>query len=226
MAYAHKVVRVTLAGTMFNGVENWSTGFFLGKKDADAAAPTQAAADAVRTAWTTFMSASSSGISSAYKFTSCKLASMGADGKTIDDEVVYSYPTGTVSGGNNGAILPPQCAVVVTLTSARPRGRASKGRMYLPGIVGPVSSDGKVGATLMGTMPPALQTFFNALDGSIDIADSLILASRGEGLGGGLLAQNDWVTGIRVGDVIDTQRRRRNGLTEVYTTLPVNSTTP
>jgi hypothetical protein len=50
-----------------------------------------------------------------------------------------------------------------------------------------------------------------------DIPDELILAAKWSGLLGVIPAQNDYVETIRVGDVVDTQRRRRNGLTEVYT---------
>jgi len=45
----------------------------------------------------------------------------------------------------------------------------------------------------------------------------LILAARGSGLLPALNARNDYVETIRIGDVMDTQRRRRNGLTETYT---------
>lgn len=218
MVYAHKVVRCTLSGTMFNGLENWSTGFFLGLKDGDATAPTQAGADQIRDAFQTLFTTSGGAFGGNYKFTTCKLASLDTAGKTIPSEVVYSYTTGTVSGGNNlGAALPPQCALVVTLTSPRPRGLASKGRMYLPGIAGAVGTDGKVAGTLMAGISTQLKTFFDAVNGYDFGAHKLILAAKGTGALPALTAQNDWVTGFRVGDVIDTQRRRRNGLTEVYT---------
>lgn len=217
MVYAHKVTRVTLSGTMFGGTEEWSTGFFLGQEGSDAADLNQLGLDVIRNAWTTFFTAAGSQVNSAYRFTQAKSATIGVDGKTIEGTVQYSYPTGTISGGVATNTHPPQCALVVTLLSDRPRGKASKGRMYLPGFSGNITSSGKADATQIGTVATNLKTFFDALVGNFDITDQLILAAKGTGALPALTAQNDYVETIRVGDVVDTQRRRRNGLAEVYT---------
>jgi hypothetical protein len=219
MVYAHKVCRVTLSGTMFGGTEVWSTGFFVGAKDADtAAAPNQAAADAVRDAWTTFFISDAAKISKDYQFTTAKLASIADDGHTVLDEVVYSYPATTISGySTHNQNLPPQCSLVCTLTTVRPRGLASKGRMYLPGVIGPVLSTGKLSSSDVTGISNGLKTFFDAVNASSDVPGQIILAAKGTGLLPALTAQNEWVTGFRVGDVVDTQRRRRNNLVEVYT---------
>jgi hypothetical protein len=217
MVYAHKVKRVTLSGTMFSGTEVWSTGFFLGQENTDATAPTQLEADAIRNAWTTFFSSSGASISNNYVFTQCKVASIDANGNTILDEVFYSYPATTVTGQASTGTLPAQCSLVCTLFTDRPRGKASKGRMYLPGIASTITNGGKLNITAAGTIPTALQTFFNTVLGSFDVPDPVILAAKGTGLLPGLTAQNEPVIGLKTGDVIDTQRRRRNNLVEVYT---------
>ena len=218
MVYAHAVTRVTLSGTMFGAAEEWSTGFFMGQEGSDATPIDQGGADAIRNAWTTFFSASGSYINTAYKFTQVKTALIDANGFTVDGSQQYSYPTATVSGNTGTNTLPPQCSLVVTLLSDRPRGRASKGRMYLPGIsAGIQSSNGKLFATDVNSIADNLKTFFDALVGQVGIADQLILAAKGVGLTPALTAQNDYVETIRVGDVVDTQRRRRNGLVETYT---------
>jgi hypothetical protein len=52
--------------------------------------------------------------------------------------------------------------------------------------------------------------------GSFDIADQLILAGKARSALLAGTAQNDYVETMKVGDVVDTQRRRRNGLSESY----------
>lgn len=214
--YAHTVNRITLSGTMFGGAEEWSTGFFLGQEGSGAQEMTQAGLDQIRDAWATFFSAAGSMISSQYRFTQVKSALIADTGKTIDGSQMYSYPGATVSGAVAAGTHPPQCALVVTLLSDRPRGKASKGRMYLPGFAGIITGTGKADAAQIGTIATNLKTFFDSFADDADVPDQLILAAKGTGVLGALNAQNDYVETIRVGDVVDTQRRRRNGLVETY----------
>ena len=218
MVFAHKVLRITLSGTMWSGAEEWSTGFFLGEESADAVGMEQAGLDQIRDAWATFFSATGSQINSSYRFTQAKCAPIDGNGFTVQNEVLYSVPSGTVAGGVATNTLPGQCALVATLLSDRPRGKASKGRMYLPGYSGGMLSTGKINTTMTGTIADGLKTFFDSFAADADVPDELILAAKGTGVAPQLTAQNDYVQTIRVGDVVDTQRRRRNGLTESYTT--------
>lgn len=218
MVYAFRVQRVTLSGTMFGGAEEWSTGFFLGQEGSDVADASQLTADAIRNAWITFFTNAGTAISNAYAFTQCKVAAIGADGHTELDQVYYSYPTSATVGASAGSIQAPQVALVATLLSGTPRGKGSKGRMYLPGCtLAPASATGKLPSVSIGNIATNLKTFFDTLDGSFDVPQQLILAARGTGLIPGLNARNDFVETIRVGDVYDTQRRRRNQLVETYT---------
>jgi len=216
MVYAHDVVRVTLSGTMFGGAEEWSTGFFLGQEGSDATAPTQAAVDQIRDAWAVFFASATSYVSNLYTFTQAKAALIDDAGHTVLDSVKYSYPGTAVVGGRSAGHLPPQNALVVTLLSDRPRGKASKGRMYLPGVCVGIGTNGKIDATSVGAIATNLKTFFDSMVGDADIPDQLILAAKGTGALPALTAQNDYVETIKVGDVYDTQRRRRNQLVETY----------
>lgn len=218
MTFAHKVNRVTLSGTMFGGAEEWSTGFYLGEEGADADPATDAAASAVLALWETFFESATSKISNLYQTTQCKIALHNVDGKTDLGNVYYGFPASTISGAATAGHLPAQCALVVTLLSDRPRGRASKGRMYLPGIAEGVTATGKIATGSRDPIATNLQTFFNGVRAHADIPNTPILASKGTGAFSQLLAQNDYIQSIKVGDVIDTQRRRRNGLTESYIT--------
>lgn len=218
MVYAHRVNRVTLSGTMFSGAEEWSTGFFLGQEGADAADGSDLGATAILDAWRTYFENATSYFSSAYLTTQCKIAAINADGTTDLANVYYAYPATELNGSVSAIVLPPQCSLVVTLLSDRPRGKASKGRMYMPGLaLQPAIGTGKLGSVQVGQIADNTKTFFDALAGSFDVPDQLILAAKGTGVLPALTAQNDVVETIRVGDVVDTQRRRRNGLAESYT---------
>ena len=217
MVYAHRVTRVTLSGTMF-GSEEWSTGFFLGQESADATEMTQLGTQAIMNAWRTYFISTGANIANSYSTLQCKSALIDADGLTILDTVQYAYPTSATAGAINSLNThPAQCALVATLLSDRPRGKASKGRMYLPGISAKVETNGKISSVNLGNIADGLKTFFDALTGHIDIPDQLILAAKGTGPFPALTAQNDYVETIKIGDVIDTQRRRRNAMTETYT---------
>lgn len=216
MAYAHKVVRVTCFGTMFGGAEEWSTGFFLGASATDASIPTQAGADMVRDAWGTLFGTPNMGIASAWQAVGVKLARLGTDGKTELDNVETSYFASPVSGAGGGSPFPPQVALVATLIAESGKGLGGKGRMYLPGVKHGIDGGGKLGSTEAGYISLALKTFFDTVNGSFDTPGQLINASQGRGGLTPTFPLNRGITSVRVGNVYDTQRRRRNALVESY----------
>jgi len=220
MSYPHEVVRVTLSGTMFNGNEIWSTGFFLGHEGADADPITEQGVADVGAAWSTFWTSATSLISNKYAFTTCKMVRVAQDGKTIADSAVYWSPSSAPVGGYGNPTLPPQIALVATLANSLPRGLATKGRMFLPGVASPVDSTGHVNTTEQTQLATNLKTFFDSVYNDADLPGNPVLASLGRGplLQGGAIRN---VTQIRIGNVYDTQRRRRNALTETYVVKPV-----
>lgn len=218
--YAFRVTRVTLSGTAFGGAESWSTGFFLGNPSADADLPSQSLADSIRDAWITYFTTASNYIASQYKFTEVKVSSFGTDGLSNPLDTVYSVPSGNVVGTNAGTV-PPQCSIVATLQAVVSRGLASKGRMYLPGIGIGVTSTGKITSTQAQGMANNLKTFFDTIN-ALPTADEIINASHGQLTAagapkpGGAGPVNRKITSVKVGDVYDTQRRRRDALVEAY----------
>lgn len=216
MVYAHAVNRVTLSGTMFGGAEQWSTGFFLGEEGSDATPGSELACTAILNAWRVFFESATSYVSLQYVTTQCKMALIDVNGHTVLDDVYYAYPQTLLDGQQGTNPHPPQCSLVATLQSDRPRGLASKGRMYLPGISAAIGSNGKISTANRDTIATNLKTFFDTIDASFDVPNQLILAAKGTGPFPALTAQNDVVETIKVGDVVDTQRRRRNGLVESY----------
>lgn len=190
----------------------------MGYVDGDMLPPLPEGAAAIAAAWQTFFTASGSNISTSYKTTGIKMANLDpVTGKTVLSEVVHHYyptPIGGVTGTNTPA---PQLSLVATLTTAVERGLGNKGRMYLPGVaIGVDSSTGKVTGASRTSLVGTLKTFFDTINGSTVATGDVINASQGSKpplIGDPI---NRKVTGVKIGDVYDTQRRRRNELVEVY----------
>lgn len=227
-AYAHKFAKVTISGTCFGGAEEWSTGFAMGSPTADIVGVNAPGAQNLATAWSTFFTAPTSYISDSYKTTQVKVAMINTDGTTNVDEIdYYLYPT-PVSGGGGSATNPAQITYAATLTSDKQRGLAAKGRMYLPGIsLGVNNGTGKVTSSFILQVLTNLQTFLNSANTAAGTSGKIILASKGRKQANSLDTngqpiyiggESAWVTGVRMGDVPDTQRRRRNSLVETYQT--------
>lgn len=225
-AYPHRVNKVTISGECFSGAEEWTTGFYVGAVGADAADPGTATASAIAAAWTTFFTATNSHISNYYNTKQVKVSQLETDGD-VDLEMIDIYDYGTpIYGVQGGTPLPPQITLALTMTSDNQRGLASKGRMYLPGVNLQLSGTGPtISSTEQGQLATTAQTFFNAVNASTDVAGNIILASKGHKLPGAVPAVDPYVyvlgklanvTGIRLGNVYDTQRRRRNGVSETY----------
>lgn len=216
MAFAHKVVHVTMSGQMLQGAEEWQTGFYCGLPDGDAPVPTTLFTDAVRNAWEIFFEQAQNAISTSYTFTQVKAARLNTDGKYDGTDVAVSFPGTAVSGTRAGAPMPPQVALVATLVAGSGKGLAGKGRMYLPGICDAVDATGHINSVVAQNIANNLATFFNTLNASFDVPGEVINASKGKAALLGAGARNVPVNGVRVGNVYDTQRRRRNSLAETY----------
>lgn len=224
MTYAHKVNKVTISGTCFGGSEIWSTGFFLGAEGADAPEVTAPAPNIIADYWQVFFEHAQSEVSWAWLTTEVKVAKLDVTGETVLDEVeYYNYPA-AIDGGKQSNGLPPQVSIVATLISSNVRGLASKGRMFLPGLAPNIGQFGKIDAAQLGAIATNLNTFLSAVNDDFGVPGKIILASFGHvtakdlsgkptGWGPG---ENKLVEHVRLGDVFDTQRRRRNALNEVY----------
>src|SRR4029453_8811607 len=243
ITYADQSWKCTIQGSAWTGLEVWSTSFFMGgggfgvtaptqaAGDAIATAgqrffmggggfgvtaPTQAAVDAIATAWQTFFTATGSLVSNLFKTDVVKLAIIDEDGTPCRGAPVYPYYTPRISGASAASAWPPQCPLAATLTTAKPRGFGSKGRMYLPGMTTSIDSSGKIPSTNQANIANPFQTFMNTVIGHTDIPYPVIVNSREVAGIPGHAAAFFPVTGNKIGNVIDTQRRRRNGLVETY----------
>jgi len=109
--------------------------------------------------------------------------------------------------------LSPQCSPCLSLTTSTAGSRA-RGRMFLPPPdISALTTAGRLIAGFRTAWIAALDTYFDTMvvSGHAPVVVSSV---------GGVYTTYG-VNTIRLGDVIDTQRSRRNDIAEVYTTASV-----
>jgi hypothetical protein len=164
----------------------------------------------------TFWTVANNGISTAARVTWVKLNPIGPDGfyanKTRTTERRLSGAATFV--GTSQAYLPPQCAMAVTLRSARGRGVLSRGRFFVP-FGGSVDGTGLAPNAQCLALATGAATLVKNLANQAGL-DTTGLApvlvspgGRNQPEGGA-----ETITRVEVGRVIDTQRRRRNQFPE------------
>lgn len=125
---------------------------------------------------------------------------------------------------NAGVTLPPENTLVCSLYSFAPgtfaplKGRRRRGRMYLPTpFQGSVGNSGRATTSFQEQVLADMVDFFDGVQGALPSLEVVTPV---------VCSQMDQTTYplkfVRVGNVIDTQRRRRNRLTEVYEVAPVS----
>jgi hypothetical protein len=211
MAYNTRHKLLTVFGTAFNGVETWSFGVrFSPVTGIDAVS--QAQVDACATPTATFWNTAGIFMPSSHSLTGIKLAPIGTDGKYPPGEIAYIHDFTPDPGPTNTNQHPAQCTQVVTfLAEGQPRGRASRGRIYLPCPNAAVSS-ATGGNSLGSALATAAATWLSALNDVADLGQACIMSE----LGSGVTAP---ITQCRGDDLPDTQRRRRRQLTSSTTTV-------
>lgn len=116
----------------------------------------------------------------------------------------------TLVGTDATGPLPPQCSIVVSLRTAL-FNKSGRGRFYLPVFGSDVLAAGRLPATAKTQVATAAQKMIQSLNGA---GYQVVVYHRAS-------KTHDAVTQVNVGDVYDTQRRRRNKLVEARTTLSV-----
>jgi hypothetical protein len=194
--------------------------------DSPVTAATQAMVTACGPAVETFWLSAGAQIPTPYVLRYLRLAVIGPDGHYPPNTFSFDhiYPNG-VNTTNASTPLPLQVASVATFTTERPRGQASRGRIYLPPLAVPLSSTGRWTATQVDARATAVATMLQSLDTA--------LANPGGGLpaiaavfskgtvsnGAGL---RSFIRGVKIGTRPDVQRRRAKSMQEIYgATKPV-----
>ena len=220
MVYPFRFYRMVAIGDLYDDQFNFSLGLLptgvggLGITPVDTSL-LNAVGSAVENWFNDNVASGGMGITAAAHLTSVKLNRIGTDGKYVDD-VTQEYVLSPYSGGSDPVYPAAQLAAVVTLGTAAERGRASKGRFYVPpvGYFGALGTDGRLTPTQA----------FNLATGAKNLIDDIndaIIAVRGpsepirvgvaSNIGTGTFRE---VTKVGVGRVPDTMRSRRDSLIE------------
>lgn len=137
-----------------------------------------------------------------------RTAEISALGTTLSTFERSIAPVASTGGGN---MLPHEVAVCASLLSAV-YGRSGRGRVYLPPpAYGALTTTGRLDATIRGTMATAMATY------CADTTDQSLFAA----VASRTTTAIHRVLTVKVGDVFDSQRRRRDALSEVYTSATV-----
>lgn len=126
---------------------------------------------------------------------------------------VFEGLRGAALAGTGAAAHPPQCAVVASLRTQVP-GPSGRGRMYWPATGAALNGTSlRLDATALTNALAGFKSYLQAIETAIETAlgipASLDVWSRKNGTSAA-------VDRIQLGDVIDTQRRRRDTLPETY----------
>lgn len=140
----------------------------------------------------------------------CTLASVAALDPATDGQVTRVEVVLALTGVAAGEMLPYQCATVISLLTESAT-RHGRGRFYLPPLATGTVDGGLISAATITSLDTAWTAFFDSLN--TDGVNPVVRNRTGH--------ISTPVTSARVGNVFDTQRRRRNKLVEVYTAIAV-----
>jgi hypothetical protein len=196
-------------GGKLPGGEIWSCGFRMWKAGGCTPADATAALVPVSAAIASYHARATSHINARTLLSFVKVNAIDVDGHyqgAGTTEALYADLNG---GGVDAGVPPNQVALAVTLLTGFSRGPAHMGRWYNPLPDTIVSADGTIPAAKaleVANSTKTLLTNVNAGGGP-----QMVVMSRKAGAAG-----HRAVTGIEVGVILDTQRRRRGALPEGY----------
>lgn len=206
MVYPAQHVYLTFLGDAFTQNEEWQVGLRFAKDTL----PTVVQLEEAAGAFSVWMDAIYS--AKAHRFLSVKAALIGLDGKYAadTDAVEYFLPSPKQNTYSN---WPAQVCVVVSTTTDRTRGYASSGRFYMPSSSMVVAEDGSIPAATQLAWATAAADLVQELNAAMG-APATVFSKFAQGA-------SRTITGVRVGRIPDTQRRRRASLAEEYVAVPL-----
>lgn len=150
------------------------------------------------------------------KLSFVKANRIGVDGRYMD-AVTNEYIFADLPGGGNNTNPPPnQNTIAVSLTTGYSRGLAHRGRFFLPlPAVVIDAATGEINNAYVDSIRASTKTFLEAIADvpGLDAPNSVTPVVMSRKAGGGTYRV---VTGVEVGRIMDTQRRRRKSMKERY----------
>lgn len=148
-----------------------------------------------------------------YKFNEVSRTTGKYVATTPPNTFVFGTPIRSIFGGG-----PFQISLAVSWVTALQRGRASKGRIFTPtrdymDQASIIQADGTIGQNIALAASVSAAQLITDLNGAV--SGSCVVWSQV-----GQVAEE--IIAVRVGNVLDTQRRRRRSLIEVYSETPVS----
>lgn len=204
MAYPSPFLRMVVSGTLF-GAERFSWGLsFMGNfTDPAETYPTEVPAGVI-SAITTFHATAN--IGSAAKIDMIKLNAIGEDGRYVNDDTVF-HEFETPISGTGTAPMPPQVSLALTLLTNKSRGRASRGRFYVPAPALAISADGRITAAAALNFANMGANLIKSLNTAMPEFRVAVFSNVGDGA-------KSQVQAVTCGRVYDTLRSRRRSLDE------------
>lgn len=229
--YKHSFIKMTLNGSLAEGQDIFNCGINLAvnndtpETEADLLnerlfkAYVENRGEAIKTSTKEFWTNSDMDVPTGVKLDYIKFSLVGRDGKVSTEPAVIDL--GSVAGSISTAAYVPQISSVITLQSDKWRDPGKYNRFYLP-IAAP---NGSGQWKITGTQKKAEATakYLKTLKATVtdmDITNTIVPAavSSSDKIKGNFLP----ITTVKVGDLYDTQRRRRNAINEQYLSAPVN----
>lgn len=199
--------RVDFQGTL-HGAETFQHGHHVDSSDSSSGIASDAAAQwLIILAVAGFNSLFHTGI----QWSQVNVSELGA---TPAAPIVTSAQVSITDGGTDtDPSLPNQCSPCISIQTATAGARA-RGRMYLPPPTqSALSATGRLSSAAQTAIADNIEDYFDAMTAQ---AHALVVVSS---VGGVYTARP--AINIRLGDVFDTQRTRRNSLGEVYASRTV-----
>lgn len=211
MVYSEQHVKVTWGGGLTVGdLETWSFGcrFRL------STLPGSTEAETLFDLAAGMLTSTAVAMQNSHRLLWCKIALQDVEGRYPDGIDAVEYISETPVQGATAGGHPPQCSIACSTTTAVSRGRASRGRFYLPTSSWDTAADGMLATQVPTNMATRLAQFLDAVTDEM-AAPAAVFSKIGSGT-----TRN--IVGVRVGRVVDTQRRRRNQLPESWVSAPLN----
>lgn len=166
------------------------------------------------------------GRSSVCRLDTLKLYPIGTNGKAIPappygsgTPCTLTWTANKPTGSTGGSLLPINNSIVASHRTAQV-GRAGRGRMFHPGLAaGSAAADGRVDATVQGLIRDAQVDLLEALafPGDPALGPTVVPIVTG-----GAFTNYATITQVRVGNIMDTQNRRKRQLPETYLSASVS----